>query len=162
MLRVTVAASCEPSRSLCVYTDRSHRLSRSQSITWLGGRSRSLGRLWPWNLEGPRETEHCCVSLSVSNRSVLMLELEEDAKIPYWKNVVGLKTDGMDRVSRDCASGQNGRADGKRIRDCAAVRSNLPLVVADEANLQELTEILFDGKNLADAPFVREGLPRGL
>src|SRR5271165_2425392 len=90
-----------------------------------------------------------------------MLELEKKAEILYRKNVIGLKADRMDRVIRDCACRQNGRADGKWIRNGAAVSGNLPLVVADEANLQELSEILFDGKNLANPPFVGEGLPGG-
>jgi hypothetical protein len=61
-----------------------------------------------------------------------MLVFEEKSKILRRKNVVDLATDGMDRVVGEHARG----ADNSTNRNCAAVGGDLPLIVADDAQLQ--------------------------
>jgi hypothetical protein len=84
--------------------------------------------------------------------------LEERTEIFRRKDVVELTADRMDGVIRESIGGD----DGSPHRNTTAVGGDLPLVVADDAELQQLAEILFQWKNLANSPFVGEGLPRCL
>src|SRR5271154_935822 len=93
---------------------------------------------------------------------VFMLELEEETKVFGREDVVQLTTNGMDGVERERASGQNSRPDRKWIWNGAAVGGNLPLVITNYAELEQLAEIFLQRKNLANAPFVGKSLPGSL
>src|SRR5260370_39791380 len=76
----------------------------------------------------------------------------------HRENVRDLTSDRMDRVVRKYIRG----ADNRTNRNCAAVGGYLPLVVTNNAELQEFAEIFFQRKNLPNSPFVGEDLPRRL
>ena len=69
-----------------------------------------------------------------------MVALEKQTEILRRKNVVDLSTNGMDGIIGE----QTGRQGESRRpnRNLAAVRRDLPLVLTDDTELQELAEIL--------------------
>jgi len=98
------------------------------------------------------------VSQRVRGRLVLTFLVEKEAEILDRKNVVELTANRVDRIIRQYAGGPGNFADGEG----ATVGGDLPLVVTDHAQLQQLAHVLLEGKNLRNAPFIGEGLPWGL
>ena len=87
-----------------------------------------------------------------------MLVLEVESDIFGRENIRGLDTDCMGRVIREKASGCSDWSHRYR----AAICGYLPLIVTNNAKLQQSAEIFLQRKNLPEAPFVGEGLPRSL
>ena len=99
-----------------------------------------LWRRWFGNEQGPGTTECDRVSQSVRAGGVFVVVLKKQAEILCGKDVVHLTTDCVDRVRRDQARGKSNPA--KRNR--AAIIGYLPLIVTDQAQLQQLSLIFLE------------------
>ena len=90
-----------------------------------------------------------------------MFVFEKQGKISCRHDVIGLPTDRMDRVIGQ-GVGRQDEGVAKRSGECkcAAVVRYLPLVITDHADLKELAKIFAEGQDLADTPFIGEGLAR--
>src|SRR6266436_6559647 len=94
----------------------------------------TLGRGWLWNSQRPCQAVHKGVSYKVRVCRVFVLTFDVEVEILHRENVGGLSTDGEYRVIGEHARWN--RQIRRPDRYGSAVCGYLPLVVADEANLQ--------------------------
>src|SRR5271155_3005599 len=132
---------------------------RHSAIGLLSGRNlRLCSWLLRWrfrlrNPQRPRKTERDGASLRTSYSMILIVVFEEGCEILRRKNKIGLNTNCMHGIE------WNRELRNSWTQGSAAVR-NLPLVVPNEAELEQPAEVFLQGKNLPKSPLNGESLTR--